>query len=120
MNCGQVNLMKSEKLAGVSAFSKIEELMERMLTREAEAISLSEQLAAMELRLKDAEEKNPNEDGAGGKRSNGILGNLALRHLEAYTGDHGKYSKWRSKVRGVLISEDENYGQILKIIESPH
>ena len=60
---------------------------------------------------------------AGGQRDGGktqsILRNPGLRNLVAYAGDHRLYKKWRSKVKGVLTGESENFKTVLKVLEAP-
>ena len=50
--------------------------------------------------------------------SDSLLRNPALRNLEPYSGNHLKYGKWRSKIRGILFGEDESYRAALKQMES--
>ena len=38
----------------------------------------------------------------------------ALRNLTAYNGDHRMFNKFRSKLRGVLITHDEDFVVMLK------
>ena len=49
-----------------------------------------------------------------------VMGNPAFRTLDPYTGDHAKFSKWRSKLRGILVGEDEAYRELFRVIESPY
>ena len=48
-----------------------------------------------------------------------ILRNPGWKTVDPYSGGHRKYNKWKSKVKGVLFGEDENYRSILKLMESP-
>ena len=101
------------------ANDKTEQMMQQVLSREAEILSITERLANMETRL-EGFDRNPFSEDFAKSKPRGILNNPGLKHLEAYSGDHSKFSRWRSKAQGVLVSEDELYGTMLKTIEGPH
>ena len=54
-----------------------------------------------------------------GSKPNGILRNQGLRTLESYSGEHKKYNKWRSKLKGILCGENEAFRMALKVMEAP-
>lgn len=102
---------------------KMDEMVKQLAAKDAQIISLIERLNTISLRM-DVTERKTEDDGSSGdgesRRSRGILGNPAFRNLESYTGDHTKFSRWRSKVRGILLSEDDVYNVMFKVLESPH
>ena len=72
-------------------------------------------------RLEDMVKKVMGEDfggmGKDSQRTQSILRNPALRNLVAYTGDHRLFGKFRSKIKGILFGEDEDYKKVLKVLE---
>ena len=58
-------------------------------------------------------------DDAYPRKANELLRNPAFRQLFCYTGEHKQYSKWRSKVKAILVGEDEHFRTVLKTLESP-
>ena len=58
-------------------------------------------------------------NGTNGASSQSILRHPGFRNLECYSGDHKRFNKWRSKLRGILLGEDEGFRAALKLMESP-
>ena len=99
---------------------KVEEVDAKLLVSAAEALSTEQWRAEFAEKLKNMGWKSDDPDGSGGGRKRGLLSNPALRNLTVYTGEHAKFSKWRSKVRGIVSGEDPAYCTVLEAMESAH
>ena len=66
-------------------------------------------------RLSDASDEGGEKDTM---KTNSLLRNPALRNVKCYTGDHKEYSRWRSKIKGILVGENEAFRMALKQMES--
>ena len=103
----------------------VESLRVQLAARDADLQSAERRFEELAKKLESMERDRQSEGGSdesgerGGKRTNdGLLRNPALRNLEPYSGNHLKYGKWRSKIRGILFGEDESYRAALKQMES--
>ena len=106
--------------------SEVKGLQSLLLARDADTRSIEQRVEEIALKMaeverlaEEAERRTVNAEGMGGGgwkegRLKGVLSNPALRNLDPYTGDHPKYAKWRSKLRGILGSEDGDFRKIIK------
>ena len=76
-------------------------------TRDADLENAERRFEELAKRMDKVENGSEHSDDGGGRSTGNIMKNPALRNLTAYTGDHRLYAKFRSKVRGILFSEDE-------------
>ena len=107
------------------------ELQTSKLARDAELLNLEKRYEEIAVRITDAEKTifevaqgstppGGEAEDAEHRKARGILGNPAFRNLETYIGDRTKFSKWRSKVRGIFIGEDERFACVFKAMEFLH
>ena len=99
-----------QSVTGVtSGLAKLEEVVEefklQLMTRDADLQAaerrFEENSAKFDKLERDIRSEVSEETGEKTWRSPGnILRNPALRNVEPYSGDHRKYSKWKSKLRG--------------------
>ena len=98
---------------------ELERATDDLLSKDAAIRSLEERLDVTEKELKQVREAQQ----AGGpdeKKSRSVTNNPAFRNLDCYTGDHAKFSRWRSRLRGIVVGEEEKFGLLMKFMESPH
>ena len=100
-----------------SEFAKdLAEMKDQVASRDADLMNaerrfeeIAKKVEKMEMDLKKFidEGKADGPEGDGRKPRN-IMGNPAFRVLDAYAGDHNKYNKWRSKLKGILVGGRRN------------
>ena len=94
----------------------VEALKIQITTRDADLISAERRFEELAAKLDRMEkDRNSHYDGSdagaekGEAKVGGILRNQAFRNLETYGGDHRKYWKWRSRLRGILFGEGSGH-----------
>ena len=125
---GILQTLDEKKIREREIDEQFEEVKNKLSVRDADFQSTErrvEEVAQLVKKLQEEFQKLKDGTAAGytdpdSRKSRGIMGNPALRNLEAYSGDHAKYNKWRSKIKGILTAEDDTYRKALKMIESHH
>ena len=99
----------------------VEALKLQLLTRDADLQNAERRFEQLARKMESLEQDKASDaatDGNGERTGgkDGVLRNPALRNLIPYTGDHRKYSKFRSKLKGILVCEDDIYRKALKLM----
>ena len=97
----------------------------QILSRDAEVNNAEKRIEEVAAKLKDVEktleERLADEGKSGGDgRRRGVLSNPALKNLQSYNGEHARFARWRSKLKGILSDEDPVFGRVMKAMESAH
>ena len=103
--------------------AKLTNVQAKIETRDAEILNIEKRVEELIKEVEALKDKpgNPFTDVEGGdsNRSRGLLSSPAFRNMDHYSGDHAKFARWRSKLKGLLRSENDGYVNMLKLMESP-